>query len=130
MPSKVPVYVRIEPPIKWPLWFDNEALDAEDITVISEELKAEGFKISALFVASTNWCSLKDCYFWLSRESLAEFRRRAKDYCAWLRSELGEGYAVHAVTGSVSVSGHAEIISESRLRETEGLWHAHQCPTS
>jgi hypothetical protein len=127
MTSKTPVYVRIEPPIKWPLWFDDEALDAEDITFISDELKAEGFKLSALFVASTDWCSIKDCYVWLSQESLEEFRRRAKDYCERLRLELGEGYSVHAVTGSVSSSGHAEVISESRWAETAGIWHSHGC---
>lgn len=130
MSSVVPVYVRIEPPIKWPLWFDNQALDAEDITVISDELKKEGFELSALFVASTDWCSIKDCYFWHSQESLEEFRRRAKDYCNGLRLELGDGYLVHAVTGSVSSSGHAEVVSESRFAETAGIWHPHGCPST
>jgi hypothetical protein len=130
MSSIVSVYVRIEPPIKWPLWFDNQALDAEDITVISDELKAEGFELSALFVASTGWCDLKDCYYWHSQESLEEFRRRAKGYCEWLRLELGDGYSVHSVTGSVSSSGHAEVISDSRWAETTGIWHPHGCPSN
>ena len=130
MANKVAVYVRIEPPIKWPLWFDDEALDAENITVISASLKSEGIELSALFAESTGWCSKRDCYYWLDRECLERFRDRAKEYCERLRLELGDGYAVHAITGSVSSSGHSEIISESRWAETAGIWHVHGCQST
>ena len=127
MTKKVQVYIRIEPPIKWPLWFDNAYLDSEDISFLSNDLKSEGFALSAYFESNTEWCSQADCYYWKSSDSLEGFRNRCADYCSRLANELGDGYSVNAITGSVSESGHAEVLHESQRGRTEGVWHPHGC---
>ena len=125
--NRIPVYVRIEPPIKWPLWFNNDIIDNEEAAPLTQELKAAGHELEAEFVAATDWCTTKDCYFWLTPEAFAKFCVSAETFCRNLSVELGEGYEVSAVTGAVSKSGHAHMAKSHRLKKSERVWREHSC---
>jgi hypothetical protein len=121
------VNVIVEPPIKWPLWFDLPIMDDEALAPISAALKADARALCASFAEGTLWCTKTDCYYWVDQAALISFRECAQEFGMKLRAELGDGYEVSNLTASVSPSGHAEVISEYDADVTEGLWHPHSC---
>jgi hypothetical protein len=127
MAPKKRVYVAIEPPIKWPLWFDLPILDDEAMAPISAALKADARALCASFANGTLWCTKTGCYYWVDQSALISFRSRSKEFGVRLRAELGDAYEVGNLTASVSNFGHAEVISEYDADVTEGVWYPHSC---
>lgn len=124
---RVHVTVRIEPPLKWPLWFDNDILDNEEDAPISQELKDEARALELEFVTATDWCNKESCYFWLSADSLSKFRRSAAAFCGKLVIELGPGYEITTPTGALSETGHAFIVDARSQVGNDTAWAPHQC---
>lgn len=123
----IPVYVRIEPPLKWPLWFDGDILDNEISPPISDSLRQEAYELCTSFADGTSWCNEYSCWYWIDEESLLMFRKLAKEFGEKLRFELGAKYAIRNPTGTVSDSGHADIVNESFYEATNGIWRSHSC---
>lgn len=86
MSPKMRVYVAIEPPIKWPLWFGLPTLDDEALAPISAALKTEAYALSANFADGTLWCTKTDCYYWVDQTALISFRECAKEFGMKLRA--------------------------------------------
>lgn len=121
------VYVAIEPPIKWPFWFDLPIMDDETMAPISDALKVDAYALCANFAQGTRWCTKASCYYWVDQAALISFRQLASEFGVKLRTELGDGYEVSNLTASVSPTGHAEVVSEYDAQVTEGVWHPHSC---
>jgi hypothetical protein len=138
--SPIDVYLRVEPPIRWPLWFsDFRIIDVEDQAPLSLETKRACRELSEFFESKTGWCSIVDASVWDDEIDLLHFNRMALEVFVAVANELGQGFKVHGVYARTSVQGHSEMLrlpldEADAARETnfEGIlalmkWHKHTC---
>jgi len=90
----VKVEMLVEPPLKWPLWFDNEIRDSEELTPITGELKQELVNLCVFFENHTIWNDERICFFWINKESKVAFQHLTLVVLEHLSQELGDGYEI------------------------------------
>ena len=128
--EKVEVFVRIDPPLKWPLWFNGAALDIEDAAPISMPLKMLAKRVNAYFEANTDWCDEHSQYFFLTEETALECNSLVKSLTRGLAAELDENFQIYPVLAGIDSGGHIAIISDEGQMPNEIIWYPHSCAVS
>jgi hypothetical protein len=128
--EKVEVFVRIDPPLKWPLWFNGAALDIEQDAPISMQLKLLAKRVNAYFEANTDWCDEHSQYFFLREDSALECNSMVKALTAGLKTELDKRFEIYPVLAGIDRSGHIVIISDEGQLPKEITWYPHNCAVS
>jgi hypothetical protein len=125
--EKVEVFVRIDPPLKWPLWFNGAALDIEEAAEISMPLKLLAKRVNAYFDANTDWCDEHSQYFFLTEESALECNSLVKALTRGLSTELDDSYQIYPVLAGIDETGHIAIISDEGQQPSDITWALHAC---
>jgi hypothetical protein len=128
--EKVEVFVRIDPPLKWPLWFNGAALDIEEAAPISMPLKLLAKRVNAYFEANTDWCDEHSQYFFITSESALECNSLVKALTNGLLAELDGGYELYPVLAGIDETGHIAIVSDEGQMPEEIVWFPHVCGES
>jgi hypothetical protein len=93
--GKTPVRIRVmHMHGHWPLWFDNEIMDAIDKAPISEGLKSRGIALSQLFESLTTWDSKNTRFELVSDLARGQFNNASRSFAQDLAKELGSEFVV------------------------------------
>ena len=125
--EKEKVFIRIEPPLKWPLWFNGSALDTEENSPISLPLKDLARRVNAHFASNTDWCDKHSQYFFLTQESALECNALVKKLTNGLFTELDANYEIFPILAGIDESGQIAIISDDGQGPGEIAWSEHAC---
>jgi hypothetical protein len=124
---KVEVYIRILPPLKWPLWFSRTALDIEIDAPISLPLKRLAKRVNECFERNTGWCDGQSQYFFVSAESALECNLLVKALTNGLTAELDDSFEIYPVLAGIDSTGHIAIISDEGQQPDDISWAPHTC---
>lgn len=103
--NKKQVFIVIEPPIRWPIWFDGEIFDSVELAPISDQLKRDAFELAEYFKTHTDFDSKYDAYFWPDKEYIEIFNQKSIALTKELANELGSNYVINGLLASNSRRG-------------------------